>query len=472
MAPDGTITGHEPFVGGDADLRFIQPNCQKVPSGVCYRSPYLRLVTNEQDLTNAPNGLQMVLVTDQADGTNGANDKIEILDQKVRVSYTRQSCPAADPNKCTARSMIEIGPRRRRIRLAVHVFRQTPGGANVGPITEQMVRLRVFKWFRRIYAQAELAPKLDPGVDFLDPPANDMLIISPNHGRASAGGSTLSFTISQMPPAAPSGTDPNVSVPLTAGLNPRAIGDLVVTAVNALPGFSAVAHTNPRAFDAPFGSCDVIITRADGGRVRIINEATTDTGLTAANGVRVARVNIASINTADTFASRIPSNEEYRRILRVSPGTGDRMHVYVIGGFVSPTLLGQAVVWGRDVAADFQGQPPLRYCALIKAMHGASGVMNGTDDFPQVLAHEAMHTLADVFHVGASEANRLTELMFNTAPLNDAVDAAKRICDAPLLLKYETFTAAQTNPGDFNLNTTLSLVDRIRDRGAPATEDW
>src|SRR6267142_116994 len=201
LAPDGTITGHEPFTGDAADLRFILSTCRKVPSGVCYRSPYLRLVTTEQDLTNNPNGLQMVFVTDQADGTNGDNDKIEILDQKVRVSYTRESCPAANPNKCTARSLIEIGPRRRRIRMAVHVFRQAVGGANVGNITETMVRLRVFKWFRRVYAQAELAPKLDPGVDFLDPPANDMLIISPNHGRASVGGSTLSFTLSQMPPA-------------------------------------------------------------------------------------------------------------------------------------------------------------------------------------------------------------------------------------------------------------------------------
>jgi hypothetical protein len=62
--------------------------------------------------------------------------------------------------------------------------------------------------------------------------------------------------------------------------------------------------------------------------------------------------------------------------------------------------------------------------------------------------------------------------MFNNAPLNDAVDAARRICDAPLLLKYETFTAAQATPGEFNLNTTLSLVDRIRDRGDPTMEDW
>src|SRR5260370_59037 len=112
----------------------------------------------------------------------------------------------------------------------------------------------------------------------------------------------------------------------------------------AIGGFRVEAFTNARAFDARNGSCDVLITRDDGARVAIRNESTTDTGLGVADGVRVARPDINSIATADTFASRIPSHEDYRRIVRAAPGVGDRLEIYVVGGFQSPTLVARAIV--------------------------------------------------------------------------------------------------------------------------------
>jgi hypothetical protein len=77
-----------------------------------------------------------------------------------------------------------------------------------------------------------------------------------------------------------------------------------------------------------------------------------------------------------------------------------------------------------------------------------------------------------VFHVSGTEPNRSTELMFNTAALADAVTGPNRICDGPLQLNYEIFNPAQPTPGAFNLNSPISLVDRIRLKGDPTMEDW
>ena len=152
-----------------------------------FRSPYLRLVVDDDAGTSDQQALpaQTLLITDMADGLGtGAprdNDSLEILDQQVRASYVITRCPASAPYQCTVTTQVPIGDNRQRIPIVIHVFRANVGDGNVGlgGLTEQMVRKRAGRWFRRVYAQAGLAPAFtSPEVEFLDPPEDNMLVLA------------------------------------------------------------------------------------------------------------------------------------------------------------------------------------------------------------------------------------------------------------------------------------------------------
>ncbi len=82
LKPDKTS-----FPGDERRKRcLVNVECQEVEPGR-YRSRYIRLVVDEVDREALYATKQGLLVTDMADGTDGDADKIEILDQKVRVIY-------------------------------------------------------------------------------------------------------------------------------------------------------------------------------------------------------------------------------------------------------------------------------------------------------------------------------------------------------------------------------------------------
>lgn len=489
LDPVGAVIGHERHPGAEQGEHNIPLECRRVSSGTCHRSQYLRLVTDRTDSNS--NNLQLLMITDPADGANGVNDSIRILDHAVEASYRRTNCPApAGQQKCTVRTRLRIGPRRKRLRIHVHCFNAAVGGGPMNGITEPQIRQRILRHFGRIYAQAEISPKIE-AVDFIDPPADNMLVISPNTGRRATGGSTITFTLSQPPPAGPSAADPAVTViipPTPGGLSPRQVADLVAVQVNTIAGFTATAFSVARSAAAPHGAGDVIVTRTDGARVAIINEATNDVGLGAA-GVVVSRVNLNGIPTANA-ANHIPHTHEYRRCLRAAPGDGTRLNAYIIGAFVNPNLLGQSLLWGRDLAGPtalpdgtvvegFRGDPPNKFAFLLRAAFGAVTIMGAGDDFFNVFSHEAMHTLADVNHLTESAARSGSELMFGTAVQNNnGIGVPKRIADTPLFLRCDFWDPARPNNptivsarlGD-STKAPETLVERLRDRASPLLED-
>jgi hypothetical protein len=472
-AKDGKVSKHELFsAGAERDARKLEVELKRAPSRtVVYRSKYLRLVTDDVDKTKAAD--QGLLVTDMADGANGDLDQVEILDQRVRASMPVPKCKAAGDERCALRAELPIVKAKRRIRLCVHVFKKTPGGGAVDGLTEKMVRRRIFKWFRRAYAQAGLAPKIvDPGVEFIEPPAANMIVIGQDNGLSAAGAdgagkaSTLSFRLG----APPKGildplrrlADPAVKVPLAAGLSPSAVGGAVV---GALPrGYKGAVFTNARGFTAPDASCDVLVTKDDGSRVMIRGESTTDTRLT----VEVARVDLARVNDADAAGHLIPSTVDFRRVIRSAEGKDDRLDYFIVDKFANDGLRGRAFVAAPDLAALHRPPAPLRW-AVIMACNSSSGkVMDGGDNLPFTFPHEAGHVLNDAFHTAG--ANASTEMMRSgTSPAN-AVDASKRICDS-VQVQYGMFDPAQPAPGAA-LNSAVSAVQRIRTRGAPVMEDW
>jgi hypothetical protein len=469
---NGTVERHEPFTGAEHDKRKLEVECERAnAASTFYRSAYLRLVTDDVDQAAAQK--QALLITDMADGQDGDEDRVEILDQRVRGSTEVPVCKAPAADRCRVRAELPVGNERRRVRLCVRVFRKKAGEpAVVAGLDEKMVRRRIRKWFRRAYAQACLAPRIvAPGVEFIDPPSADMLVLGEGTGLRTTGldgggtPSTLSFTLgkppggSPAPPGAP--PDPTVTVALLPGMTPRMVAGGVVGALPA--GFSAHTFPNPRSFSAADPSCDVIISKDDGTRVMIRNEATTDTRLT----VTVARVNLASVNAATPNV--MPANPDMRRILRAAETRDDRLDYFVIEKYSNPKLRGRAFVPGRDLALPFRPGPSLRWAVIMAADSSDGKVMDGGDNLPFTFPHEGGHVLTDAFHTDG--ANSATEMMTGsgTSIAND-VAASKRICDT-VHVTYGVFDPAQPTPGAA-IMLAISAVARVRSRGASVMEHW
>lgn len=470
-AADGNVERHENFAAGDpnVNMRQITVTCEKVSptNQVRFRSRYMRLVVDDEDFNALSANSQTLLTTDMADGNNGANDQIEILDQRVRATYELRNCLAgAGQRKCTIVAELPIGEDRLLIRFVFHIFRTAPGAGAVGATTEQMVRKRCLKWNRRVYAQANMSATLvDFEVDFVDPPPDNMLVICNDNGRAASGvnaagrPASLTFNLGAFGAAAPG---PEVNVALAAGATPSQVGAAVIAALPV--GYSGQAFDNPRAFNAPNKSCDVIITKDDGTRVMITNETTDDTQLSG--DIQIARVDINAVESRAPFNRILLGTIGYRRILRTIDSDDDRMDCCIVGGFDRAGLLGRAFIPGTDVGADYQSTAPLRWAMILKP-----DVVDGSDDFAFVCAHEAGHVLLELFHT--SGTGGATELMHAFAQRNNAVDASKQLCDTPVLVQYGGFDPAQATPGaTLNPAPQFSAVDRLRERADQVTEDW
>lgn len=471
---NGTVERHENFTGPEHDKRKLEVDCERAnAASTFYRSAYLRLVTDDVDQAAAPK--QALLVTDMADGQDGAEDKVEILDQRVRASTEVPVCKAPAADRCRVRAELPVGRERRRVRLCVHVFRKKAGeAAPVAGLDEKMIRRRIRKWFRRAYAQASLAPRIvDPGVEFIDPPSADMISMGEGNGLSASGldgggaKSTLSFTLGKPPggPPAPPGAppDPTVSVNLLPGMTPRMVAGAIVGALPA--GFTARTFPNPMSFAAAGASCDVIISRDDGTRVMIRNETTTDTRLT----VTVARVDLASVD--DSAPDSVTVSLEQRRVLRAAATKDDRIDYFVIERFMTFSLRGLGFYPAKDVALRFRPTQTLRWAVIMAADSSKGKVMDGGDNLPFTFPHEAGHVLADAFHTLKGAANAATEMMMGTGTsVANAVDASKRICDT-VHVQYGMFDPAQPTPGA-DINPAISAVHRMRLRGAPVIEHW
>ena len=461
---DGKVTGHVPFAGAAAAKRQLEIECKRVGARrTVYRSRYLRLVTDDVDQTVA--AAQALLVTDVADGTGGADDKVEILDQLVRASLEMPLCKASP--KCVLQKTLPLAEERRRVRLCVHVFRATPGGSAVGGLTQTQVRRRILKWFRRAYAQAALGPRIvSPEVEFIDPPSADMLVFGQDTGLRTSGldatgkASTLSFRLGK-PPGGPPAPEPTVTVNLVPGMTPTMVAGLAAAALPA--GFTARVVTNARALTAADPSCDLIVSRTDGKRVMIRNETTTDTTAT----VLVARVNLSNVDNSSS-PNLIPTTPDFRRILHSAPGTDDRLDYFIIDRFRNLDLRGRAFIPATDLAESFRPPQELRW-AVVMAFRSSDGpVVDGSDNLPFTLPHEAGHVLSDAGH--AQGTNARFEMMRSAndggTSVTNTVDASKRICDTASV-KYEIPDSALNF-----VQTSISAVQRFLTRGAPAFEKW
>jgi hypothetical protein len=480
---------YDPFPAGDADSanREINVNCGSVsPSNkVRFRSRYLRLVTDNEDfheLSPSPNDgtAQALLVTDLADGNNTKNDWLEILDQQIEAAYVVQGCPAPAPDKCMVVAQVPISPKKQRIALCVHIFRTTVGGGAVGgagdAVAIRNTRRRLFKWFRRAYAQAGFAPMLvDPQIQIIDPPRQNAIVIGEGDGTAAAGddgagtASKLTITLGAPPPAPLPFPDVTFTVPLEKKQSPADVGAAIVAAVPK--GFAAVHDENPVSIGRKNGSCDVIFTKADGKPIVVKSAATDDASLPVA----VIAVNVDAVPANATPVAGgdadIPFNPESRRLIRsvVKPAE-DRLDCFVIGSWTPNHLRGRAWTPDLNLPKKHRAKKPLRYAAIMAQTSFSGAVMDGGDNLPFTFPHEVGHVMYDTFHALDADPNGRSQLLASgTSPAN-AVGATKRICDS-VEVKYARWSANQLVVGN-TTETAISAVARLKNRGKPMFRPW
>ncbi len=430
-----------------------------------FRSAYLRLVVDEVD--QAASKRQTLLVTD--DQPN--EEQVEILDQEVRATYKIDTCPRAGTDaQCRVTKQIPVGHNKRRIQLCVGIIRRNVGDATGWHgITEAHIRHRLFHWFRRVYAQANMSPVLvDPFIRLLDPPELNLLSVSNGSGVRALGRtlaglspSRLSFTIT----TSRAGVAPKpvvLDIPLppnpAARQTPKELADLLVPLISDADFDAEAFENSPLIGLLPTRrSADIVVKDKIGGRVTITAVQSTDGAAT----LRLARANLNNINdfgAADSWAGTL----DERHIIRNFDSGDDRLDCYVVGALKSGAR-GESFPFGYPLDPRFRanvaGSSPMPFSCIMGAVsHSPSEfglpVMNGGNSLPYTFPHEAGHSLLDCNH-----ATRRSELMASGTSQAPGVRATKRICDTPVRVTYDLFRFSGTGSN----NTPIFAAARLDD---------
>lgn len=428
----GTVTGHESFPGAIVADRKLNPDATKQGTSHRFRTPYLRLVVDDKDKAAAP--AQTLLVADMVDA---GDKKVELLDQVVRAAYEVKTCP--NNPKCKSMVTLPIGRDRRRLRVAVHVLRGTAGGAPI--VTTANAERRILMWLRRAYAQISISPKLVTAVREVDPPEN-LLAVANDSGLTANGDGNIQFRLNAPGKAA-----------VTVGPYTPKKNDKPIKTANALKAlitapYSAVVSENPARFPDPVGrkSADLVITEASGARVTITILANGD----SRQKIQVGRPKPLTFQEWDGNNWLVGTIEQ-RTILKNYDTGDDRVDLFVIKNFISPTLLGAAMMSGHKVDPQRRAISKVKWSAFVDIRSS-----DGTDGFPHVIPHEMMHVVGEVMHATVDAA----QIMNPTAQPAHNVGDPKRIRDGAVT--YDGGTIAGSH----------NLVRRMRTEGASLLENW
>ena len=475
-------TSFTPFVG---DGRVIDAAVARTTGKDTFRSKYMRLVVDEADRDAAGFAGQLLFVSDLADGLGtGAeadNDSVEILDQQVRATYQPQRCAAAD--KCKIDTTAEIGgAERQRVRVRFSAFRSAPGVDTMptgvtGAVIKQHLRRRTYKWYRRVFAQANMAPKLE-SVTVVDPPAENMLCLSHSHGNsvtAASEGAFDRFIASVRLSLTDTGAytlvfriktatkDVRVNVEFVGGETPAVAAGMIVGKIPS--GFVGEAHACPQPGNALNASYDVLVNAANGERVTLL-----DVVLSPGAGMTVAvpRVDLMNVlsGDADTDMSASFLSIDMKRILRAVPITDDAMYCVVVGQFSTPSLRGQAFMPGLGADAKYRPELPFRSSTIMAYTSTSGPVLDGGDNLPFTSPHESCHTLCDLVHSNPRTNHSRTELMGTGTSKHNTITATKRLSKGPYTVQMQK-----------NGTTTMSIVnvklaETMRDGSVEKWEPW
>jgi hypothetical protein len=463
--PDGKVKEHVFFPGsvddgsslrGQRSLKVKAKKVGKSTNTMRFRSPYLRLVTDEADKTgtvgalpagtfpqksaNQPRPKQTVLVTDMVDE---GDPQVEILDQLVEARFEFKNCAQSGDQKCACRARLPVGDDRQRLALHVHILRREVGKTPV--VDPAHARRRVLRWMRRILAQASITPDL-LGVTEVDPIENFLTISNPAQnagpgagGRLAAGDGDLGFTIS----AAGQPTIVVGPIKPAKGQSAKASADALASLVVA--PYSATAFDVPVRSNDTRAAADLLIQGPPGAVVVLSAIVSTDSEQRLAP-VRLNPLPTVILETTDT--NTFTGTVHQRALCRNYDTGDDRVDLFVIDQ-MDQNSRGEAMLRGREF------NPPARRGApgVFLSVFMARRTMDGTDNDPVVLPHEIGHAVADVFHAAPPH-----QMMNAEVTGNMAIGGTKRIRNA------------RTTYG--GTTTKINLVERLRAEGSIVLRPW
>lgn len=452
--PNGTVEKHEMFEGDrttantEANRRSLNVSCLKQGGTTRYRSCYLKLVTDDNDhgvgdADGRP--LQTLLTTDMTEAAlakESAGDnakaaeyrKVEILDQKVRAKYTIDGCPApGSQQKCHVTCEVPVGDNRMKVKVSVHVLRQSRGGA--GYVTVKQAEDWCRKYVRWIYAQANMSIDfVAPFVRLVEPPTNMIAVSSPN-GRIAEGGKKMKVGIKIN-----DGAEVTAEITTVANATPTDTANLLAGAIRAVvPGTVAVTvTTNPPNSGKANGSADILI----GNPLTTKVELSISKNLDSKQKLRIGEITSPTVEEFNsTDQSHVGTMHE--RVLIKNYDTGiDRVDLFIVSN-LSDGSWGEAFrPKGETASADQKPIGLMINSVVIRKKPITDDVVHTT------FAHEMGHVLMDVGHI----TGEATELMGAGSPVGDnekVVGGPKRISDpgpgAPLLA-FNAGPAATGNP--------------------------
>jgi hypothetical protein len=431
----GSVTGHTEFPAAIRAGRQLKPKASKQGSTTRFRTSYLRLVVDPVDKAAAND--QTLLASDMFDPADATTKRVEILDQIVRATYEIPSCKQ-NP-KCRSTVTVPIGRDRRRIRLAVHVLNNQPAASGGTPIVALAdVEKRVFTWFRRVYAQANIAPKLTL-LRAIDPPEN-LIAISDDHGAKALGTETLGFRIN-------STGKPSINVgPYTPKKGDTPLQTARALAKLITAPYSAAVSENAARLDAASDntkSCDIVITEATGARVTIANVVTPAGG----HGLTVGRVNPANVPRAPFNFSGLIGTVEQRALFKNFDTGDDRVDVFVVQNIIPAGVRGTATLSGHRTNIKRRAVSRVK-CSVLMAQRA----IDSSDKLPFTFPHEFGHVAGECGHANGAP----TQLMKSGTSETNVIDGSKRVRDS----------AVTYDDGTFN------LIDRIRAESPGLLEGW
>lgn len=429
--PDGSIDSHQPFKSTVAAhaKRSITVECERVAAGKkCFRSRYMRLVVDEGDFDTV-GSKQALLVGPLADGSDGDDDKIEILDQLVRAEYELSGCKAGS-KKCTLRVEAPVGDARarKRARVAVHVLRKSRGGAGV--VTTTVARAKALNTIRELYAQADMSVELvDPYVRYVEPPANLISVGDPDPRRAD-GGKAIEVRI-----RVDGKIDKNVSLTTTKGATPLTTAKALAAAIEKASGVDAEASVNTRTSGKRRGSADVVVGDPQTQDVKIDVVKSEDRQ-------KVAVAVVTGGNVDGLEAKHWPAGPAEQRAMTKNFKSGaDRIDLFLVEGLPKSTgsgPLGQAIPPVRGG----KRRPRANYRDSVFVI---SDPVKKANHFHTTIPHELGHVLMDGSHSVAPS----TEMMGPGSPAGSAersVHAPKRVGDTSVVPGVVEYWVLFSNP--------------------------
>lgn len=462
LAPGGTeIQKWENLTQAGTTLGPV--TCKRIGATPFYRSPYMRLVVDEEDRqlkrtdgrVNIPNddaGTSNdtgAAVTDQVLLVPALDDPdVEILDCRFEAFRDAPDCEHADPNgKCRARAVTEVG--KDEIELKLKVVRI--GGAAGSGASDAQMRQMVFVNLRNRYAQANIGVKQvnepGPGVtvvqnfihDVAEP--RNMIMISDFDGLAATGGKTLSATVQLTSgnKTASIVTDRAASPALTAGK---------LAAALRVQGVKCTVSANPPITGSPrpFGSADILCFNADDTLAPVVSvtpdpaEAQTITSTAGWTNNRVRNMDVYNTPTDANRAirARMVGSPDYRAAAKNFNKPGRYLCALVTKRLETAGLNGEAILPHVGITGGFAPLPEFRLVVFLS---------QGGFTSPVTLSHEGGHALCDCFHTsfgnGAGQEEDHGGNIFCTNPelaftewmcafARNIQQVRKRISDGPL----------------------------------------